>query len=168
MSEGRARYAREHGTWILKLGGDVRHPLGPAINALLDCAIADPEFRHFIVDLEEAELIDSTCLGVLARIANHHAQLGISLPTIVAPNPDISATLQAICFDQAFQIVPAGYTGTDALERLPDVSPADDELRTLVLEAHRRLCDLDARTREVFKNLVEALEAEQLRCSRSR
>lgn len=42
MCEGRARYAHEQGAWFgawfLELSGDVRHTLGPALNALLDQA----------------------------------------------------------------------------------------------------------------------------------
>jgi hypothetical protein len=45
MSEGKARYAQEAGTWIIKLEGEVRHTLAPAVNAVLD-RLRDPGLRH--------------------------------------------------------------------------------------------------------------------------
>lgn len=163
MTSGTAHYAREGGTWILKLGGEVRHPLGPAINALLDRAFADPEFNHFVVDLSQTQLIDSTCLGILARIANQLQRIGGDRPTLLAPGEDIHEILRVVCFDRVFNLLTDEELGPAPLEALPEVAADERGRLALVLEAHRRLCELDAHTRDVFQDLVQALEEEQRR-----
>jgi anti-anti-sigma factor len=163
MTEGTARYAREGGTWHLKLGGDVRHTLGPALNALLDRALADPEYTQFVIDLSAAENIDSTCLGILARIGNHALETGGPRSTIVSPGKDMREVLLAVCFDRMFNLVDiAGATASD-LAALPAAAVAENTMLSLVLEAHRRLCAIDERTHTTFRDLVAGLEAEAQR-----
>jgi anti-anti-sigma factor len=158
MADGTARYAFENGTWFLKLEGDLRHPLGPALNALLDQAFADPRTTQFVIDLSGAESIDSTCLGILARIGNESARRGAAKPTIISPNADINEVLLATCFDLLFRLVTsADVTG----DRLHEASPVDgdpDSMLALILEAHRRLCAIDERTHSAFREVVRALE----------
>jgi len=158
MAEGTARYAREGGTWFLKLAGDLRHPLAPALNALLDRAFADPDFEQVAVDLSGAENIDSTCLGILARIGNQAR--GGPRPVIISNNNDINELLLAVCFDRLFSLVgDAGPIG-EQLQPVP-ATPADkDNMLELVLEAHRRLCEIDKHNNAVFCDVVRTLEEE--------
>lgn len=158
MSEGTARYAQEAGTWILKLAGEVRHGISPALNALLDRAFADPGLRHFVIDLSGTEVIDSTALGVLARIANHMTERDLPRPAVIAPGRDIRTILCSVCFDRIFHIV--GEAGEQAvrLQALPELAADERETLALVLDAHRRLCAIDERNRQVFKDVVELLE----------
>lgn len=160
MTEGTARYAREGGTWHLKLGGDLRHTLGPALNALLDRAFAEREYTQFVIDLSAAQNIDSTCLGILARIGNHALETGGLRSTIVSPSKDMKEVLLAVCFDRMFNLVDvAGATASD-LAGLPAAAVGDEAMLRLVLEAHRRLCAIDERTHAAFQDLVAGLEAE--------
>jgi anti-anti-sigma factor len=158
MAEGTASYACENGTWFLKLVGDLRHPLGPALNALLDHACADPRTTQFVIDLSGAESIDSTCLGVLARIGNETSHRGGAKPTIVSTNADVNEVLLAVCFDRLFQLV--GVTGVTSgrLNPVPAAGSDSDSMLALVLEAHRRLCAIDERTHAAFRDVVTALE----------
>ncbi len=163
MEKASARYAREGGTWFLRLGGDLRHPLGPALNALLDQAFEAPETERFLTDLSEAESIDSTCLGVLARIANWARDRGAPRPIIVTTNEDITETLRAVCFDRLFELRGEAATQTGPLG---EVAPADadaGQMTSLVLEAHRRLCAIDEKNAAVFRDVVEMLEREAAR-----
>ncbi len=161
MADSTARYARDNGAWFLKLSGDLRHALAPAVNALLDRAFADPAFQCCVIDMTAVDMIDSTCLGVLARIANHHQAVGLEQPTIIAPNADVTLLLASVCFDQMFHLEPAAAEPGTPLEQVPPVEVSKDDARALVLEAHRRLCAIDARTHDAFKDLVAALESAQ-------
>jgi anti-anti-sigma factor len=160
MDTSDARYAHEDGTWFIKLSGDVRHPLGPALNALLDQAFATPDTTQFLVDLSETKTIDSTCLGVLARIANWSRKKATAQPIIVASSEDITETLRAVCFDRLFDLRDQSIGGAEAFREISR-QPADAaQMAELVLETHRRLCDIDERNKAVFQSLVEALEQE--------
>jgi anti-anti-sigma factor len=160
MNGGTARFAREGDTWILKLQGDVRHPLSPAINALLDRAFADPSLRHFLVDLSETDAIDSTNLGVLARIANHMEDQGLPRPTLIAPGADIQTVLRFVCFDRVLHLVTESGETRASLESLPEVDAEERAMLALVLDAHRRLCAMDDHNRAVFQDVVELMERE--------
>jgi len=159
MTDGTARYAYEDGTWFIKLAGDLRHPLGPALNALLDRAFAGPDDSRFVIDLAAAENIDSTCLGILARIANRTMPPGGPRPAIITGGGDIAELLLAVCFDRLFDLVDSADGAQGPLQPAPVIAIGRDEMLTLLLDAHRRLCGIDARTHAVFRDVVEALEA---------
>jgi anti-anti-sigma factor len=158
--DGSARYAFRDGTWFLVLSGELRHTLGPALNALLDRALAGPDDTRFVLDLSAAESIDSTCLGILARIASWTRERGAPRAILISHNPDITETLEAVCFDRLFEMrggVAAEPTELSELEpRTADVA----QLSTLLLEAHRRLCAIDEKNERVFRDVVAALEQE--------
>lgn len=160
MAQGKARYAHEDGTWFLQLSGDLRHGMSPAMNALLDRAFAEPQTSQFLVDLSAAETIDSTCLGTLARIANWTREHAAPRPVIVSPNEDITETLLAVCFDRLFELRRDAQLDAERLGDLPAQDADAAAMSTLILEAHRRLCAIDAANLAVFKDVVDALERE--------
>lgn len=159
MTDGTARYAYEDGAWFIKLAGDVRHPLGPALNTLLDQAFAKPGSDRFVIDLSEAETIDSTCLGILARIANRTSAHDDPRSAIITGGGDIAELLLAVCFDRLFDLVDSTDATPTSLEPAPVIAIGRDEMLSLLLDSHRRLCAIDARTHAVFRDVVEALEA---------
>ena len=160
MNSGNVRFARNNGTWFLRLGGDLRHTLGPALNTLLDTAFRASDTSGFLLDLSGAEAIDSTCLGVLARIADWSKQKGASRPIIVTDNEDIIETLYALCFDRLFELQSDTATTADDWSDLSESDASADQVGRLILEAHRRLCAIDADNHAVFRDLVETLEQE--------
>jgi anti-anti-sigma factor len=163
MTTGSASYAKDGGTWILRLSGDVRHLIAPSLNALIDHAFEDTELAHFVIDLSATEAIDSTTLGILARIANHFSENGLGRPVIISPNADVTAMLRVACFERLFHIVTETAIDLKHLEPVAKLPADEREMLTLVLEAHRRLCSIDEQTRAVFQDVVTALEAEQRR-----
>ena len=160
MTIGSARYAKDAGTWVLQLAGDVRHPLAPALNALLGRAFADTALNHFVIDLSATEVIDSTCLGILASIANHLSRRGQGRPVIIAPNEDIATLLRAVCFDHLFHLVAETPIDLQRLMPVQSQEAGELEMLALILEAHRRMCTIDAHTHAVFQDVVTALEKE--------
>lgn len=163
MSAGRAAYAQDDGIWIIRLRGDVRYTLGPALDALVERMFADPDTRAVSLDLSQAESVDSTCLGILARIATDAGQRLHSKPTLVAKDTALRELLDVMCFDRLFHIVPDAAQTAAALQRVPRARVDERQMLSLVLAAHRRLCDIDQKTRAVFKDVVTALEQDQKR-----
>ncbi len=161
MTRGSARYANDAGTWVLQLAGDVRHPLAPALDALLDRAFADTALTHFVIDLSATEAIDSTCLGILARIANHLAGCGHGRPVIIAPNADIATLLRAVCFDRLFHLV--AEVPIDPQRLMPVLSQEVGRARDARPDpgCPPPAVRIDARTQAMFQDVVTALEKEQ-------
>ncbi|HQM45359.1 MAG TPA: STAS domain-containing protein, partial [Smithellaceae bacterium] len=71
METGSVYYARHENTYVIKLIGEVRYQLGCAFDDFLKRLFAKDDFRDIVIDLTETRMIDSTCLGLLAKIANY-------------------------------------------------------------------------------------------------
>ena len=61
-------YAEKSGYHVLKFVGDVRLSLGPAISGFLSRLRELEDCRGMVVDLSETEAIDSTALGLIAKL----------------------------------------------------------------------------------------------------
>ena len=69
MQEGRILAASHDGAYVIRFVGDVRLTLCTTIDDYFQHMFEDPEFTSVWVDLCEAEGIDSTTLGLLAKLA---------------------------------------------------------------------------------------------------
>lgn len=158
MSAGRILVANGDGTYLLKFVGDVRLGLGAACDGFLDRIFKDEALASVVVDLSAAESVDSTSLGVLARLSTQaKAHLGCA-PTLVCTRPDITRLLKTMGFDEAFHLVEEPLTDERQLGELPVSDLAPHELRVRVLQAHRNLMAMNPRNREAFEDLVVTLE----------
>jgi len=154
------------GTCIIKLVGSLRCveaesiAQSEAMNAYLDQCFASGDFRHFLVDLSETEAIDSTNLGIIARIAQHTRANALPKASIVTTRPEITRLLSTMGFDYVFIIIDNLARVPNAVEELPTVSPSDIEVARLVLRAHEALSALNEHNRTAFKSVVELLRKE--------
>ena len=158
MSTGRIQFAEQCGTFVLKFVGEVRLTLCSALDATIDKIFSALNFSAIVIDLTEAESIDSTTLGLLAKLSILSRQKIGLLPTVVTTNPDISRLLQSMGFEQVFNIVDRPIPCPDCLSDLPSQDQNEDVVRSKVLEAHRILMGLNDSNREAFRDLVNALE----------
>ncbi|KOR32054.1 hypothetical protein TI05_09700 [Achromatium sp. WMS3] len=160
--EGVAHYAREGNAWFITLSGKVTYSLGPAINALLDKALSEPSEQRFVIDLSNVDNIDSTCLGIFARIVNQPNKQYKQRPVIITGGEDIQELLLAICFDWTFDLVESVNIDNfkDKLHLVPDINLNQTDMLSLLLESHKRLCAMDAKNHAVFKDVVDALESD--------
>ena len=159
MALGRILVGNGDGTYLVKLVGDVRLRLGAAVDEFLDRVLKDREIRSVVVDLTGAEGIDSTALGVLARLSVQTRNRLSFTPTLVSTRRDITRVLRAMGFDDIFHIVEEPLVDERQLGELPTSDLPPEELRGRVLAAHRGLMAMNDSNREQFKDLVAALEA---------
>lgn len=158
---GRILYGAGQGTYVLKLQGDVRVPLCASLDDFLVRMFDDPQMLRVVIDLSHTENIDSTALGMLARIAVILQQQGKKKPFIVCSNEDVLRILSSMGFTRVFRIVRETPTLLRELHEIPCVEKTPDEVGRNVLEAHRTLMGLSRENEEAFRALVEALEQEQ-------
>ena len=114
-----------------------------------------------VIDLTETEIIDSTTLGLLAKIAMAAQKQSHFLPTLISTNPDITRIITSMGFDKIFIIVREPASRIEELEEIPVLRASEQQVRDKVLAAHQALVGLNNRNREEFKNLVRALECEE-------
>src|SRR5690606_41231236 len=109
-----------------------------ALDAYIEMIVCALHFRSIFIDLTETEIIDSTSLGLLAKLSILSTERVGLLPTLVSPREDMLRLLQSMGFEQIFNIVPES-TPTDAeLQELPPQTLSEEQVRSRVLEAQDR------------------------------
>lgn len=161
MLSGKILYAVHNGTYVIKLCGDVRVPMCASLDGFLERMFADPELNSVLVDLTHTSGIDSTALGLIAKIAVFMREGRNQRPVILSTNPDVNRVLYSMGFDRVFIILESAPNEEEALAELPEVEQSQQELTRKVIEAHRTLMGLNQQNKETFRNLVDALESEQ-------
>ena len=165
MSTGRILYAFEHGVYVIKLMGDVRLNLSAAFDSFQDKmdTVGGADVTGVFIDLTEAEGLDSTTLGLLAKISLRTQQEQNWMPTIISDRNDINRILFSMGFDQLFVLIKdpqaiAELASSDLCE-LDDCDDTEDGLKQRVLKAHKILMDMNDENRDAFKDLVTMLES---------
>lgn len=164
VNDGKVLYGVSAGVYVLKFIGEVRLDLCTTIDVFIDRLVHDPALRGVIVDLTETRQIDSTSLGLLAKLSLGSRQALRELPTLICTNPEVLRFLSSMGFDDVFHIIDmddATLATPRALGELPERSASEAQTRRRVLEAHRALMDLNEHNRVQFSDLVRMLEAEQ-------
>ncbi|MFZ2290648.1 MAG: anti-sigma factor antagonist RssC [Halopseudomonas yangmingensis] len=159
MTTGRIQFAESEGTFVLKFIGDVRLTLCAALDAYIERIFSALDFRAIVIDLTETQAIDSTSLGLLAKLSLLSQKKVGFLPTLVSDNEDMNRLLLSMGFDQVFNMLPTCLEPTAPLQDLPPQQLSEELVRDKVLEAHRILMGLNDSNREAFCDLVNALES---------
>jgi anti-anti-sigma factor len=161
---GCVRQARVDGVHVLRIEGEVRYTIAPIVERFLDRLFARAAVGGVLIDLTDATFLDSTMLGVVARIAGRMRALHNAKPTIVCRPGDILTLLRSMGFDQVFDVVSAAPDS--ARGALPVVAAADGaspearELARTVLDAHRSLAEMNPENEAAFHDVVEMMERE--------
>lgn len=160
MNQGEILCANAELTHVLKFRGDVRFTICSALNRHLDSLFAKQQIQDILIDLTETQALDSTSLGLLAKIANFlHDQSG-NKATIFSTNEDINRILESVGFYQIFQIVEQPTTVGASPQPIQQDSGSDTETTETIYQAHCILCDLNDENKQMFQNVVDIMAAE--------
>ena len=158
MSEGKILAAHHDGAYVLRMEGDVRLTLCTTIEEYVQGMFEDPEFTSVWVDLCDAEGVDSTTLGLLAKLAlNVDERFGFK-PAIFSCNPGINRLLKSMGFQRLFELHEEVCQNPEDISEVPAVSGSEDTVKSKVVEAHRVLMGLNEENRERFHDLMAVLE----------
>lgn len=161
MSAGKILVAQHEGTYILKFVGEIRLTLCSTLDQFVEDMFSDVNFNSVVVDLTETTYVDSTSLGLLAKISIHAKQEFNLVTTIISTNDDITRLLLSMGFDQIFAVVSEPLHGVKELNELPLLEASEEEAKIKVLEAHKTLMEMNETNRTAFKDLVDTLEQDQ-------
>ncbi|HCH31681.1 MAG TPA: anti-anti-sigma factor [Oceanospirillaceae bacterium] len=160
MLKGRILVVDHDGTHVLKFLGDVRLTLCPALDQYLDNIFNSRHFKTILIDLTETQGIDSTSLGMLAKMSiRMKKQMGF-VPTLVSVNDNITRVLLSMGFDKVFVLVKQLDDDPEPMQELAEGDFSDLSVQEKVLEAHRTLMGMNQKNHQEFKNLVDVLESQ--------
>jgi anti-anti-sigma factor len=161
VSDGRVFHAAAGGRHVLRYVGRADYVMAPAIERFAEGLLQGNDLTGLVFDLRQATLLDSTNLGLLARLANRVDQGG-GHATIVSTNDDVTDVLRSMGLAAMFKI-----SSDDPL--LHEVGAGEEivleptgqrELMRTMLEAHRVLASIDQNDSAGFRAVVEGLESE--------
>jgi anti-anti-sigma regulatory factor len=160
MNNGRILVATVNDVPILKFIGDVRVLMSSALdnyfNSLYNRAILD----RMMVDMTETQGIDSTALGLLAKMSIQLRNRFNVRPTIISTNPDITRILKSMSIDLICEIIETVDKQETCFDELNPLQETEDSVRQKVIEAHQTLMSLSENNRAEFQDLVSALKSD--------
>jgi anti-anti-sigma factor len=158
VQEGRILAACHDGAYVIRLVGDVRLTLCTSIDEYFEKMYEDPGFTSVWVDLCEAEGIDSTTLGLLAKLAlNVKEKFGFQ-PAIYSCDSGILRLLQSMAFHRLFDVREEECNEQEDIAEIPSVSGSEAEVKNKVIEAHKVLMGISDENKTRFQDLMTALE----------
>lgn len=161
--DGKVLYVRDRGVHCLRYVGQIRYPLAPSVAHFVDGLLRELDKPPaFVIDLNDTQSIDSTNLGLLARIANRVSQCGGPRVTITSEREELNELLEGMAFDELFDIVEGNGWLAETGEMVPVEESDTETMRDTILEAHRTLAALTDDNRERFADVVAALERETI------
>lgn len=167
MSIGQIEYASLNGTHIFKLIGEVRAQSCISLDNLLNKIDQSTQVIGAIVDLTETTFIDSTVLGILAKLGLKLKQIHDIQAVMLSTNPDITTLANSMGLGQVFVIL--NYCGNSQVctKALVEENISHGDMLKTVLDAHRTLMQLNENNQNMFEPLVKQLQKEQACCQNS-
>lgn len=149
---------RDEVSW-LELDGAVKYTRARALRRFVDDVLLPSVGDTTIVDLRRVSFVDSTGLGLLARIGRHCLERLGRRAVLVCPQGAVSEGLKAVCFDRLFTLAQDLDVPPDCpLSPIPEEQLGRDGLAEVMLDAHRELSTVDGGNSERFREVVSALE----------
>jgi anti-anti-sigma factor len=147
---------------ILVLSGHVRYIAVRALRSFIDELMATETHDTLVIDLRHLQAIDSTGMGLLARLGRSTLVRG-RRSVIVCAVHDVLTCLRSAAFDKLFIIVEQWpFDQEPLLTEIPlesqDLEPAI--MGRFILDAHRDLACLSRENQETFADVIAALETE--------
>ncbi|HET9933119.1 MAG TPA: STAS domain-containing protein [Polyangiaceae bacterium] len=159
MTLGHVTHAQKGSVHVLRYFGTVNFLLAPGIQNFVDHLIEDGSVSGLVFDLSGASSLDSTNLGLMARVNERLVSKGAANSVIISGNEDIDAVLRSMGFDQTFELLSGDADdGAPNVEPIQTPAPSSVELKRTMLDAHQALIRMSEAHRKEFEAVVACLE----------
>lgn len=157
MRQGVIKFAERDGVYVIKLEGDVRLTLCISFDEFIDKMFSAPGFCSVIFDLTEAEAIDSTTLGLMAKIAIVGERFLSEPPLVVTSTAGITRSLVTMGFKDIFRLVDKTSMDSGDFQALVAKEGNEKLIQDKVIEAHKVLMSLNVENKNTFQELINSL-----------
>ncbi|MGH7942596.1 MAG: STAS domain-containing protein [Limisphaerales bacterium] len=149
----------------VKIAGRANFTFSPDFKTLL-VELIQKGYGHFIIDLSECVLMDSTFLGVLAGFGIKLNKAATASPEgcieLSNPNARITELLENLGVLELFKIINGSLQFTGEICMPAPLNPSHEEITRTSLEAHRVLMAVNPDNVPRFKDVTQFL-AEDLK-----
>lgn len=148
-------------TCVIRLSGAIKYMnVATEFEAFIDSLIEKIEINSVIIDMRYCTYIDSTDLGILARISVTQSQRQAPQPVIVyTPKSDIEIILKDVGFNRVFNFVDSiELEGTDFTTLENSGMGSELKMAKLMVDAHKELIGIDDSNIEKFGAVVNLME----------
>lgn len=163
VSSGNILVADHNGVYVIKMSGDVRLTLCVSFDECIEELTAREGFYTVLFDLSEAEGLDSTTLGLIAKLAMRSHEQSQKEPLVICGDPGIERLITTMGLDDVCELIdkpPQDYCEVTDFVSLDAVDESHDEeqIKAKILESHCVLMGLNESNHETFKDLVQTLK----------
>lgn len=158
MSAGKILAADYKHMAMLKFVGEVRVVMSSTLDNYCNGLYRRGILDAMVVDMTETRSIDSTALGMLAKMSIQLRNRFNVMPTIVSPNPDITKILRSMSFDMICTIVASMPKEKVEFNELKLQQESESTVRDKVIDAHLTLMAMSEENKLEFQDLVQALK----------
>ncbi|WP_372737732.1 STAS domain-containing protein [Neptunomonas sp.] len=158
MNQGSIHYALLDNHYVIKFTGEVRLTQCSSLGTHIEKVISSDECEHVLVDVTEATCLDSTTLGLIAKLAVRAKNRGLPTPMVVSTHDDVTRTLLSMGFDQIFVFLDVLPITQYELIQVPLIQESAEEMQQRIIKAHKVLMSLNDSNYEAFNSLIAALE----------
>lgn len=156
--DGEIFAARVEDIEYIKFRGIVRYSHCGGLESHIDQLFERRDFSEIVIDLEDAEILDSTALGLLARLAIELKKHSDQKPVIFLHQGELSNILSRVCFDQVFNIIfEDKYSVKGEYKELLNYPEDEKQVLQRVIDAHRNLAELDKGNEELYRDITSIL-----------
>jgi len=156
LSEGRYLYTVKDNKYYIKLVGTFRYDISSGFNKFLNDILINNHCMDFLIDLTETEYLDSTNLGLIARIARYMNKSGRKAK-IISVNEDVNKILCSVGFDEVFIIVDKYEAVEDTFNEIVHINEEERPFIKMMLEAHKNLICVSEKNIKKFKTVIELI-----------
>lgn len=160
MTEGRYQFAENDGFCMIKMSGNLKYTGSGGFDTFVESLFSRINDKDLFIDLTDAKYLDSTNLGIMAKISEIMTTRFGKPTTIISTNPDITTLLTNIGFDDFFTILDECPDTKTALSDISEMVSGNRNMAVMMLEAHKSLMELNDRNRTMFSSVVELLQKE--------
>lgn len=159
MNDANAKfyYGEVGAVFVLKITGFLRFNQCAALEYFLKKILIKHAPDDLLVDLSEAESLDSTALGLLAQIALQFEKMKHKKAQLCCRDNDLKKILLSMSLEQLFEFTNNAPVNT-SLPELSIKADSDSAQTQRVLHAHETLMDLSEKNSKEFKSVVEMLQ----------
>jgi len=150
----------KNGVCNIKLVGQIRYnSSAKGFMDFVSANVADRKVKDVIVDLRTCEYIDSTDIGVLAKIATLQENKGEKKPTLVyCEESSVSQAISDVSVNLLFDVYVGKEISEQELYEVENSNYSLDEITKIMYDSHKLLCDLDDLNKEKFGKTVILLK----------